>query len=101
MGSLTAQKQPKLTSICNPNATRRLTRYIGAPDMEPHRVEEYCSLMWRAAVQDRTADMAAEVAHEADRTRQTYSANTMWRIAHRCRIRALKLRVDATIMGEN
>jgi hypothetical protein len=35
--------------------------------MEPHEVEAYFSLIGRAALQDAMADLA----HEADRTRQT------------------------------
>jgi hypothetical protein len=63
--------------------------------MEPQRVEEYCALIWRAALQDRTAEMAADIAHEAVYTRQADSAEFMWRLVHRCRARALKLRAEA------
>jgi hypothetical protein len=63
--------------------------------MDPRRVEEYCALIWRAALQDRTAEMAADIAHEADHTRQVDSAEFMWRLVQRCRVRALKLRAEA------
>jgi len=59
--------------------------------MEPHRVEAYFSLIWRAALQDAMADLA----HEANRARQTDSAEVMWRLVRRCRERALKLRAEA------
>jgi hypothetical protein len=65
--------------------------------MEPHRIEEFYSLLWRAALQDRTAETAADVAKEADATRQRRSADLMWRIVRRCRVRALQLRAQAEV----
>ena len=63
--------------------------------MEIHRIEDIHSLLERAALQDRTAEMAAEVADEAERTGQVSAAKPMWELARRCRVLALKLRVLA------
>ena len=63
--------------------------------MKIHRIEDFCSKLERAALRDRTAEMAAEVAEEAERTGQMDAANAMWELAHRCRVLALKLRALA------
>ena len=63
--------------------------------MKIYRAEEFYSVLERIAVQERTAELAAEVAHEADRTGQTETADTMWKVVRRCRVEAIKLRVLA------
>ncbi len=44
--------------------------------------DEFCSLMWRAALQDCTAELVAGVAEEAERTGHPDTAAVAWRIAH-------------------
>jgi hypothetical protein len=63
--------------------------------MKFHQVEEFCSLLERAALRDRTAEMAAEVARDAKRAGQADAADAMWTLARRCRVKALKLRAQA------
>jgi len=53
------------------------------------------ALLERAALQEHTAEMAAEVALEAERTGQNKTSEVMWEMARRCHVRALKLRADA------
>ena len=63
--------------------------------MKVHRIEDIHHLLERAALQDRTAEMAAETAREAERTGKTDSAQALWMVALRCRVHALKLRAEA------
>ena len=63
--------------------------------MKVHRVKDFNSLLVKAAAQDRAAEMAAETAREAERTGKTDSAQALWMVAVRCRVRALKLRAEA------
>ena len=58
------------------------------------RIDDFHSLLERAAWQDRAAELAAEVAEEADRTGLTSTADRMWRLVRRCRIRAIQLRAQ-------
>jgi hypothetical protein len=62
--------------------------------MKIRRIDDFYSLVERAAWQDRAAEMAAEVAQEADRTGLTCTADRMWRLVRRCRIRAIQLRAQ-------
>jgi hypothetical protein len=54
--------------------------------------DELRALIERAALQDRIAEMAAEVAQEAERIGQADSANMLWVLVRRSRINAMKLR---------
>ena len=63
--------------------------------MKVHRVKDFNSLLVRAAAQDRTAEMAAETAREAERTGLSGSAQALWMVALHCRVHALKLRAEA------
>jgi hypothetical protein len=56
---------------------------------------EFCSLMWRAALQECAAEVASEVAQEAERTGERDTAVVAWMVAHRNRVHALKLRAQA------
>ena len=49
------------------------------------------ALLERAAVQERAAEMAIELAREAESTGQAESAQILWMLVLRCRTRALKL----------
>ena len=62
--------------------------------MRIRRIDGFYSLLERAAWQDRAAQMAAEVAQEADRIGSTGTADRMWRLVRRCRIRAIQLRAQ-------
>ena len=57
-----------------------------------NRTDAARSLAERAALQERVAAMAAEVAAEAERLDQTDSADLLWMLVRRSRIAALKLR---------
>ena len=48
--------------------------------------------MERASLQERVAEMAAEVAREAERTGQIDSADLLWVLVRRSRVNAMKLR---------
>ncbi|HEX2137014.1 MAG TPA: hypothetical protein VHG30_14115 [Microvirga sp.] len=63
--------------------------------MKLHGPFEQRSLIRRAAVQERVAGNAAEVARAADRAGQAASADVFWTIARRSRVQALKLRAEA------
>ena len=63
--------------------------------MTIHRVKDFNSLLVRAAAQDRTAEMAAETAREAERTGLSDSAQALWMVALHCHVHALKLRAEA------
>ena len=64
--------------------------------MKDHqRLEQYISLYVRAAHQDSAAELAAEVAREAEHTRHLSTADQMWAVARRCRVAALELRALA------
>jgi len=63
--------------------------------MKVHRIEDIHHLLERAALQDRTAEMAAETAREAERTGLSDSAQALWMVALHCRVHALKLRAEA------
>ena len=63
--------------------------------MAADHFDEFCSLMWRAALQDWTAEIASEVAEEAERTAGREAAEIAWMIAHRNRLHALKLQAQA------
>ena len=65
---------------------------IGRIVMNIRHVEDFYFLLERAALKDRTAEMAAEVAGEAERAGQTETANKLWLLARRCRVHALELR---------
>jgi hypothetical protein len=56
---------------------------------------EYFFLLERAALQDQTAEIAIEVAQEAEQTGQIGAARTMWGVVRRCRVEALKARAIA------
>ena len=62
--------------------------------MKIRLIDDFHSLLERAAWQDRAAEMAAEVAEEADRTGLTSTADRMWRLVRCCRIRAIQLRAQ-------
>jgi hypothetical protein len=62
--------------------------------MKIRRIDDFYSLLERAAWQDRAAEMAAEVAQEAERTGVMGTADRMWRLVRRCRIRAIRLRAQ-------
>ena len=63
--------------------------------MKIRRIDHFYSLVERAAWQDHAAEMAAEIAQEADRTGLTGTADWMWQMVRRCRIRAIQLRAQA------
>ena len=63
--------------------------------MKVHRIEDIHHLLERAALQDRTAEMAAETAREAERTGLSDSAQALWMVALHCHVHALKLRAEA------
>ena len=52
-------------------------------------------LLERAALQERTAEMAAELAEEAERTGHGEIAAAMWTRVRRCRVQSLQLRAQA------
>jgi hypothetical protein len=60
--------------------------------MGHQRPDKLRSLIERAALQDRIAEMAAEVAQEAERIGQTESANILWVLVRRSRVNAMTLR---------
>ena len=47
----------------------------------------------RAILHERVAERAAEIARHADENGDEGSADVLWRVVHRSRVRALKLRV--------
>ena len=63
--------------------------------MRTHRLQDAYTLLERALVQERAAEMAAEVAQEAEHTGQKESAEMLWALVLRCRVHALKLRAQA------
>ena len=63
--------------------------------MKSHAADLVHTLLEPAAHQERTAEVAADVAHECERSGQRASADVMWQTARRCRVRALKLQADA------
>jgi len=64
-----------------------------------YRIEDFYSPLERAAVQERTAELAAEVAQEADRTGQKIAAEAMSTLVRRCRVTALMMRAQAGLTG--
>ena len=62
--------------------------------MKIRRIDDFYSLLERAAWQDHAAEMTAEVAQKADRIGLTGTADRMWRLVGRCRIRAIQLRAQ-------
>jgi hypothetical protein len=63
--------------------------------MRAKHLQNSSSLKQRAVVQEFMAAMAAEAAHEAERTGQTDMASVMLTTARRCRSRAVRLRAQA------
>ena len=57
-----------------------------------NRTEAARALAERIALQERVAEMAAEIAAEAERLGRTDSAELLWTLVRRSRIAALKLR---------
>jgi len=61
----------------------------------PNAHGDLCDLLDRIALQELTAEMAAEIAKQADRAGQVKSADVMWATARRCHVRAPQLRAEA------
>ena len=60
--------------------------------MKDRHLDDTRTLLERAALQERIAELAAEVAQEAERSGQADSADILWVLVRRSRINALKLR---------
>ena len=58
------------------------------------------SLLNIATVHERTAQMMAEVVHEAERAGRTDSARSLWLLMHHCRVRAETLRAQVAAGGD-
>ena len=63
--------------------------------MTLHRFEDPRPPLERAAVQERTAELAADLARHAEQLGEQKTAEIAWMVVRRSRILALKLRAQA------